>query len=86
MAVSDSSGSQLKLDEDHRFLREVIYTRIKDFNTGFDSPLIGHFSLQDFLVVIDHSESFHVHIRTKERPRRSGPASAAKETPLPQSG
>jgi hypothetical protein len=31
-------------------------------NTGFDSPLIGHFSPADFLVVIDGCEHLHVHI------------------------
>jgi hypothetical protein len=62
MAVSDSSGSQLKLNEDHRFLREVIYAGLKDLNTGFDSPLIGHFSPADFLVVIDRCELLHVRV------------------------
>jgi hypothetical protein len=62
MAVSDSSGSQLKLDEDHRFLREVIYAGLKDLNTGFDSPLIGHFSPADFLVVIDRCEPLHIRV------------------------
>jgi hypothetical protein len=60
MAVSDSSGSQLKLGEDHRFLREVIYAGLKDLNTGFDSPLICHFSPADFLVVIDRCEPLHI--------------------------
>jgi hypothetical protein len=54
--------SQLKFEEDHRFLREVIYAGFKDLNTGFDSPLIGHFSPEDFLIVIHRCESLNVRI------------------------
>lgn len=57
-----SPASRLKFDEDHRFLREVIYVGLKDLNNGFDSPLIGHFSPRDFLIVIDRCESLHVRI------------------------
>jgi hypothetical protein len=62
MAACDRPGSQVKFDEDHRFLREVVYAGLNDMNTGFDSPLIGHFSPADFLVVIDRCEPLHVHV------------------------
>lgn len=52
--------SKLKSEKKDRFLREVIYTGLTDLNTGFDSPLIGHFSLEDFLTVIDRCESLKV--------------------------
>jgi hypothetical protein len=61
-ATCDRPGSQLKLEEDHRFLRELVFAGFKDLNTGFDSPLIGHFSPEDFLVVIDRCERLHVHV------------------------
>jgi hypothetical protein len=60
MAACDRPGSQVKVDEDHRFLREVVYAGLKDLNTGFDSPLIGHISPADFLVVTDRCELLHV--------------------------
>jgi hypothetical protein len=60
--ASDHPESQLKFDEDHRFLREVVYAGFKDLNTGFDSSLIGHFSPEDFLVVIDRCEPLHVRV------------------------
>jgi hypothetical protein len=62
MAACDRPGSKLKFDEDHRFLREVVYAGLKDLNTGFDSSLIGHFSPADFLVVIERCELLHVHV------------------------
>jgi hypothetical protein len=62
MAACDRPGFQLKLQEDHRFLREVVYSGLKDLNTGFDSPLIGHFSSKDFLVVIDRCEPVHIRV------------------------
>jgi hypothetical protein len=62
MAACDHPGSKLKFDEDHRFLREVVYEGLKGLNTGFDSPLIGHFSRADFLVVIDRCELLHVRV------------------------
>ena len=62
MPACDCPGSQVKFDEDHRFLREVVYAGLKDLNTGFDSPLIGHFSPADFLVVIDRCELLHIRV------------------------
>jgi hypothetical protein len=62
IAACDRPGSQLKFDEDHRFLREVVYAGLKDLNTEFDSPLIGHFSSTDFHVVIDRCERLHVRL------------------------
>jgi hypothetical protein len=43
-------------------LREVIYTGLTDLNTGFDSALIGHFSAEDFLIVIDRCEALNVEV------------------------
>ena len=43
-------------------MRRIIYAGLKDLNTGFDSPLIGHFSPEDFLIVIDHCESLNVDV------------------------
>lgn len=57
-----SPVSRLTSDVDHRFLREVVYSELADLNTGFDSPLIGHFSPADFLIVIDRCEFSHVRI------------------------
>jgi hypothetical protein len=62
MAAYDPPGLQVKFDEDHRFLREVVYAGLKDMNTGFDSPLIGHFSPADFLVVIDRCEPLQIRV------------------------
>jgi hypothetical protein len=58
----DTPESKLKLEQEDRFLREVIYDGLTDLNTGFDSPLIGHFSPEDFLTVIDRCESLNVRI------------------------
>jgi hypothetical protein len=44
------------------FCGKVVYAGLRDLNTGFDSPLIGHFSPEDFLVVIDRCEPLHVHV------------------------
>jgi hypothetical protein len=49
--------SKLRFEQSHRFLRRVIYAGLKDLNTGFDSPLICHFSPEDFLIVTDRCES-----------------------------
>jgi hypothetical protein len=62
MAGCDRRGSQLKLDEDHRFLQEAVLAGLKDLNTGFDSSLIGHFSPANFLVVIDRCEPLHIRV------------------------
>ncbi len=62
LAEWDTPESKLKFEEEHRFLRDVIYAGLTDLNTGFDSPLIGHFSPEDFLTVIDRCESLNVRI------------------------
>jgi hypothetical protein len=61
-AEMDTPESKLKFEEDHRVLREVVYAGLRDFNTGFDSPQIGHFSPVDFLTVIGRCESLHVRV------------------------
>jgi hypothetical protein len=62
LAECDTPESKAKFEEDHRFLREVIYAGLTDLNTGFDSPLIGHFSPEDFLTVIDRCEALNVRV------------------------
>jgi hypothetical protein len=62
LAEWDSPESKLKFEQSRRFLRRVIYAGLKDLNTGFDSPLICHFSLEDFLIVIDRCESLGVEV------------------------
>jgi hypothetical protein len=52
--------SKLRSEKEDRFLREVLYAGLTDLNTGFDSPLIGHFSPVDFFTVIDRCESLSV--------------------------
>jgi hypothetical protein len=62
LAACDTLEWKLKFDEDHRFVRDVIYAGLTDLNTGFDSPLICHFSPEDFLTMIDRCESLSVRI------------------------
>jgi hypothetical protein len=62
LAACDTLEWKLKFDEDHRFVRDVIYAGLTDLNTGFDSPLICHFSPEDFLTMIDRCESLNVRI------------------------
>ena len=62
LAECDTPERKLKFEEDHRFLLEVIYAGLTDLNTGFDSPLIYHFSPEDFLTVIDRCESLKVRV------------------------
>jgi len=51
-----------KLKKHCHFLRKFVYAGLPDLNTGFDSPLICHFSPEDFLTVIDRCEALHVSI------------------------
>ncbi len=62
LAERDTPERKLKFEADHRFVKEVIYAWLKDLNTGFDSPLIGHFSPDDFLTVIERCEAQNVGI------------------------
>jgi hypothetical protein len=62
MAEFATPESKLRFEKEDRFLREVIYAGLTDLNTGFDSPLIGHFSPEDFLVVIDRCEALNVRV------------------------
>jgi hypothetical protein len=61
-AELDTPESKSKFEQYRRFLRRVIYAGLKDLNTGFDSPLICHFSPEDFLTVIDRCESLNVEV------------------------
>ena len=62
LAECDAPEWKLKFEEDHRFLREVIYAGLTDLNAGFDSPLICHFSPEDFLTMMDRCESLKVRV------------------------
>jgi hypothetical protein len=62
MAEFATPESKLRFEKEDRFLREVIYAGLTDLNTGFDSPLIGHVSPEEFLTVIDRCESRSVRI------------------------
>jgi hypothetical protein len=62
MAEFATPESKLRFEKEDRFLREVIYAGLTDLNTGFDSPLIGHFSPEDFLIVIDRCEALNVRV------------------------
>jgi hypothetical protein len=62
LAEWDIPESKLKFEEQNRFLRQTIYSGLTDLNRGFDSPLIGHFSPEDFLTVIDRCEALNVRI------------------------
>jgi hypothetical protein len=62
MAEFATPESKLRFEKEDRFMREVIYAGLTDLNTGFDSPLIGHFSPEDFLIVIDRCEALNVRV------------------------
>ena len=61
-AELNTPESKLRSEKENRFKREVIYAGLTDLNTGFDSPLIGHFSPEDFVIVIDRCESLNVEV------------------------
>jgi hypothetical protein len=61
-AELDTPESKLKFEQYCRFLQTVIYAGLTDLNTGFDSPLVGHFSPADFFIVIDRCEFLNVRV------------------------
>jgi hypothetical protein len=61
-AELNTPESKLRSEKEDRFLQEVIYTGLTDLNTGFDSPLIGHFSPEEFLIVLDRCEALNVEV------------------------
>jgi hypothetical protein len=54
--------SKLRSEKEDRFLQEVLYAGLTDLNTGFDSPLIGRFSPEEFLIVLDRCEALNVEV------------------------
>jgi hypothetical protein len=54
--------SKLRSEKEDRFLQEVLYAGLTDLNTGFDSPLIGHFSPEEFLIMLDRCEALNVEV------------------------
>jgi hypothetical protein len=61
-AEMNTPEAKLKFEQAYQFKREVLYAGLKDLNTGIDSPLICHFSPEDFLIVIDRCESLGVEV------------------------
>jgi hypothetical protein len=58
----DTPESKLKFEQENQFEREVLYAGLTNLNTGFDSPLVEHFSPEDCLIVIDRCESLGVEV------------------------
>jgi hypothetical protein len=56
------SASGESLERDRLYLQKWVFIGLKDLNTGFDSPLIRHFSAEDFFTVIDRCERLNVEI------------------------
>jgi hypothetical protein len=61
-AQLNTPESMLKFEREHQYEREVLYAGLTNRNTGFDSPLVEHFSPEDFLIVIDRCESLGVEV------------------------
>jgi hypothetical protein len=59
-AEMDTPEWKLRFEQRNQFEREVLYAGLTEVNTGFDSPLVGHFSPVDFFTVIDRCESLSV--------------------------
>lgn len=57
-----TDAQRIKFEEDRRFMQRVVFAGLANLNTGFDSPLIYHFSPADFGKVIDLCEHFGVRI------------------------
>jgi hypothetical protein len=62
LAELNTLEAKLKFERKHQYEREVLYAGLANLNTGFDSPLVGHFSPEDFLIVIDRCESLGVEV------------------------
>src|ERR1700682_2837515 len=62
LLLQEDPGRRLKFEADHRFMEEVVYAGLKNLNTGFDSPLISHFSPDEFGTVIDRCEPLNVSV------------------------
>ncbi len=61
-AQMNTPEAKLKFERERQYKREVLYAGLTDLNTGFDSPLIGHFSPEHFLIVIDRCESLGIEV------------------------
>ena len=60
LAMGSASGE--RMERDRLFLQQWVFIGLRDLNTGFDSPLIRHFSAEDFFTVIDRCERLNVEI------------------------
>jgi hypothetical protein len=53
---------KLRFEQRNQFEREVLLAGLTELNTGFDSPLVGHFSTADCSTVIGRCESLNVRV------------------------
>jgi len=60
LAMGSASGE--RMERDRLYLQQRIFIGLKDLNTGFDSPVIRHFSAEDFFTVVDRCERLNVQI------------------------
>ena len=56
-AEMNTPEAKLKFERERQYEREVLFAGLTNLNTGFDSPLVDHFSPEEFLIVIDRCES-----------------------------
>jgi hypothetical protein len=61
-AEMNTPEANLKFEREHQYEREVLYAGLTNLNTGFDSPLVEHFSPEEFLIVIDRCEALNVKV------------------------
>ena len=62
LAEMDTPEWKLRFKQENQYQRDVLYAGLTNLNTGFDSPLVEHFSPGDFLIVIDRCESLGVEV------------------------
>jgi hypothetical protein len=57
-----NSQAKQETDPKYQFLWETIFHGLEDLNSGFDAPLIPHFSADDFAIVIQRCAQHQVQI------------------------
>jgi hypothetical protein len=63
MALADNTETNnMKNSESKVFTREDLFDSLTDLNTGFDSPLIKHFSEKDFITIMNRCKENKVDI------------------------
>ena len=66
LSLSMDAAQQLKFELKHLYLEQVVFAGLTNSNNGIDSPLIFHFTPQEFSKVIDRCERLHVRITGAE--------------------